>query len=65
MKKIVPQLLIIIIPLIFSSLCKGNISVQPPEISITMKDEFIHGNTSKKITITNTNNNNINATWYL
>jgi len=65
MKKIVPQLLIIIIPLIFSSLCKGNIGVQPPEISITMKDEFIHGNTSKKITITNTNNNDINATWYL
>ena len=65
MKQTVPLVMIILLPLIFSSLCEGNVNVQPPEISISMNDEFINGNTSKKITVKNSNNNNINATWYL
>jgi hypothetical protein len=42
-----------------------NIKLQPPEISITMQDTFIHGATAATITITNTNNQSINITWYL
>jgi hypothetical protein len=30
-----------------------------------MDNEFMHGNTSKKITITNNNNNSSNISWYL
>jgi hypothetical protein len=65
MEKTVPLLLIILLPLIFSSICKGDITVEPREISITMNNEFIHGNTSEKITITNNDDYSINISWYL
>jgi hypothetical protein len=66
MKKTIPLVLIILLPLIFSSSCEGKgVSVQPPEISITMNDNFINGNTSKKIAITNNDEYNINVTWYI
>jgi hypothetical protein len=67
MKKAFPSLILVLIllPLIFSSSCKGSIFVQPPEIYITMNDEFTNGNTSKKITIINNTQYNINTTWYL
>ena len=50
----------------FASICNGNFAVQPSEISIVMGDDFIHGNTSKKITlINNDNDDEINITWYV
>lgn len=51
--------------LFFSTLGNASITVQPLELSITMDKEFIHGNTSKKITITNNNDDSFNATWYI
>ena len=47
----------------FSTNFMANISVQPIEISIDIQGEFISGNTSKKITITNNNDYSFNATW--
>lgn len=56
---------IILLSLIFTSTSKGGLIVQPPELSIKMGNEFIHGNTSKKIIITNNNNYSTNISWYL
>ena len=58
-------MLIIIFLFIFIPICKGDFFVQPREISITMNNEFVHGNTSKKIMITNNNNYSTNISWYL
>lgn len=65
MKKTFALALMILLPLMFSSTCKGNFSVQPLELSITMDNEFMHGNISKKIKITNNNDYSLNVTWYL
>ena len=65
MKKAILMVLTILLPLIFSFSTKGNISVSPPEISISMNEDFINGNTSKKITVSNPDDYTINATWYL
>jgi len=65
MKKIFPLILLLILSLMFSMVCRADIAVQPLELSITMVNEFIHGNTSKKITITNNNDYNTNISWYL
>ena len=64
MKKTVMLMLIIIFLFMLIPICKGNFFVQPREISITMDNEFVHGNTSKKIMITN-NNYSTNISWYL
>lgn len=65
MKRLSILISIILLSLIFASTCKGDVIVQPPELSITMDNEFIHGNTSKKITVTNNNDYDVNMTWYL
>ena len=65
MKRLSILISIILLSLIFASTCKGHVIVQPPEISIKMDNEFIHGDTSKKITVTNNNNYSINMTWYV
>jgi len=65
MKKTFALALMILLPLMFSSTCKGNFSAQPLELSITMDNEFMHGNISKKIKITNNNDYSLNVTWYL
>ena len=46
-------------------ICKGDFFLQPREMSIIMDNKFIHGNTSKKIMITNNNNYSTNISWYL
>ena len=51
--------------LLCSAVSRASISVQPAELSITMDDGFIHGNTLKKITVTNNNADSFNATWYI
>jgi len=56
---------IIMLTLIFTYTSKGDLIIKPPEISIKMDNEFIHGNTSKKIIITNNNNYSTNISWYL
>ena len=49
----------------FTSNCKGNFSVTPIEQSIKMNDEFIQGNTTKKIIISNNIEDSINISWYV
>ena len=65
MRKSFTLLLIFSILLTCSSICKGNFSVQPREISIKMIDELIIGNTSKSVIITNNLEESINVSWYL
>lgn len=65
MKRLSILISILLLSLFFASFCKANFTVQPAEISITMTNEFIYGNTFKKITVTNNNNYSINMTWYL
>ena len=65
MKKAVMLMLIILFLFMLIPICKGNFFVQPREISITMNNEFVHGNTSKKIIITNNNNYSTKISWYI
>ena len=65
MKKILSFTLIFFFFILFFPSCKGSFNVDPRELSITMTDEFIKGNTSKKIIVFNEQNENINITWYL
>jgi hypothetical protein len=52
--------------LLFPVISAGDISVSPAEITISMENEnFINGNTSKKITVTNSYNYTYNITWYI
>jgi len=51
--------------LLCSTVSKASISIRPAELSITMDDGFIHGNTLKKITVTNNNADSFNETWYI
>jgi len=51
--------------LLCSTVSKASISIQPAELSIVMDDDFIHGNTFKKITVTNNNADSFNVTWYI
>ena len=45
--------------------CQGRFDIYPREITITMYNEFIQGNTSKDITIVNVDDDSINISWYL
>ena len=65
MKKTMILISLFFLLLFCSSTSLGNFGVQPRELSITMKDEFISGNTLKTIKIINTNNYEINISWYL
>ena len=56
---------LIFFTVIFTQVCSGNISVHPLEISIPMNEEFIWGNSSKKITIGNNGDQSVNVSWYL
>ena len=58
----------IVLLLLFFSLsynCRASIVIYPEEISIKMEKEFIFGNTTKRIFITNNNKEDFNVTWYL
>lgn len=65
MKKKFFLLLIFILFLVYFPVCKGNFNVFPRESSITMTNEFIKGNTSKRVLITNNIDKSINVSWYL
>jgi len=65
MKKTLVLAVLLILTMFFSDLSMASISVSPAEILITMENGFIHGNTSKKITIKNTGDDSFNATWYI
>jgi len=65
MKKSFALLIIFSILLMFNSICKGDFNVKPRELSIVMEDEFIHGNTTKSVIVTNTIEESINISWYL
>ncbi|MDH7517595.1 MAG: hypothetical protein QHH19_04550 [Candidatus Thermoplasmatota archaeon] len=53
MKKIATIASVILVLLFLMPPCKANVVVSPTEISITMTDSFIEGNTTKKITVKN------------
>ena len=55
---------IFIILFLVTTICSANVRVSPPELSITMIEEFIQGNTTKKITIFNDHNTTVNVSWY-
>ncbi|EMR75315.1 hypothetical protein MBGDF03_00755 [Thermoplasmatales archaeon SCGC AB-540-F20] len=65
MKKTLAVSLLLLLPLFFSTFSNATMTVHPLELTITMDNEFVHGNTSKKITITNNNDYSVNFTWYL
>ncbi|UCD14077.1 MAG: hypothetical protein JSW60_01290 [Thermoplasmatales archaeon] len=65
MKKTLTLPILLLLSLFFSTFGNATITFDPLELKIKMDNEFIHGNTSKNITITNNNNYNINVTWYL
>ena len=65
MKKTFVLTLIILISLMLPYSCKGALSVQPLELWIVMDDEFINGNTLKKIMVTNNDDFSVNFTWYI
>ena len=58
---IAPLLLIL---LIFST-CKANVVVSPTEIYLNVDDNYVGGNTSKKITVTNSNSYNISVELWM
>ena len=49
----------------FLEVTSAGVNVSPAELSITMNDGFIQGNTSKKITIYINENDPYNVSWYL
>jgi hypothetical protein len=51
--------------LFFLPICKANFSINPREISIIMEDDFIQGNTSKMVIVTNNIEESINISWYM
>ena len=65
MNKTTCALLILLLLFIFTFACRGNVLVEPAELTITISDGFIQENIPTNITILNDNNYTINVTWYL
>lgn len=65
MKKFYILTLLILVSLMIPFSCKAAMSVYPLELWITMDDEFINGNTSKKIMVTNNDEFSVNISWYI
>ncbi len=65
MKKKTTLSLLLLLPIIFSTLSNATIIIHPLELTIAMDNDFIHGNTSKKIMVKNNNDYTYNVTWYL
>ena len=63
------SLIFFILFITIASLCieigRCGVSVSPMELSITMRDNLIQGNTSKKITININESDSYNVTWYI
>ena len=65
MRKIFVLIFVLFAFSVSSFSCSGEVKVTPPEISISMDEKFINGNTSQIITLTNNNDFNVNLTWYI
>ncbi|KYK21625.1 hypothetical protein AYK24_08830 [Thermoplasmatales archaeon SG8-52-4] len=65
MKKSLSLLFIFTLLFISFPICKANFNVFPRELSITMNNELIKGNTSKRVLIANNIDENINVSWYI
>lgn len=66
MKKIQIFIVIFFIMLLFPTVYAGDTSVSPTKVIISMQNgNFTNGNTSKKITVTNSLNSTYNVTWYI
>lgn len=66
MKKIQISILLFSLILLFPTISAGDMSVSPAEITISMENKnLINGNTSTKITVTNSYYYTYNVTWYI
>jgi hypothetical protein len=65
MKKILLSLLILPLILITLPNCKGTFDVQPRELFLSMNEKFVSGNTSEIILVSNTQESEINISWYI
>ena len=65
MKKKFILTFIIIFILTFSYNSKGTMDIEPRELLIDLDKDFLNGNTSKKIVLTNNEQYSVNFTWYL
>ncbi len=65
MKKSIIIILFILQIFLLSSFASALISIEPIEVSIKIENNFNQGNSTKKITIQNKDNQNFNATWYI
>lgn len=64
-KKTLALTILLLLPLFFSTFSNASMTIQPLELTITMNDEFIHGNTLKTISVRNDNNFSVNVSWYV
>jgi len=65
MKKTLILTLTFILFLTSISICKGDFGIHPRELSITMGNEFIRGNSLRYVTVQNGNDYSINISWYI
>ena len=65
MKKIVVIMLLVLVFLMIFTSNSASIIVQPAEIYIKMSNNFIQGNTTKKVVVTNVENHTVNVLAYL
>lgn len=65
MKKLQVFIIFFILFLSLASIAKAGFSAIPAELTITMQNNFCNGNTSKKISVTNNNPDELNITWYI
>ena len=65
MKKLQVFIIFFILFLSLASFAKAGFSAIPAELTITMQNNFLSGNTSKKISVTNNNPDKLNITCYI
>jgi hypothetical protein len=65
MKKTLIFTSILFLFLFLATTCQASFNVNPLELSITMEDELIQGNTLKSIEVINNDDSDVNISWYL
>jgi len=65
MKKTLILTLTFLLFLTSTLICKGDFGVHPRELSITMGNEFVKGNSLRYVTVQNGNDYSINISWYI
>jgi hypothetical protein len=65
LKKTFWLMVVFLFVLILLPITQGSFDVYPRELTISMRNGFIQGNTSRYIEVQNLKNKSINITWYL